>query len=134
MRLNSINSRAWMISHWSLFVLTSALLIASICLHVFLCGPHVRETFDYRLWSTWDNLPKCVDYNKMNKNLNGCHILTDAALLAVPVVMLWSSRMKLKTKFRVWIVGIIGCVNIVLSICRIISNDDIPKSELFCES
>ena len=50
--------------------------------------------------------------------LNTWHILSDLLLLAVPIAMLWDSKMKWTVKLRVTIVGFVGLVNCGLAIAR----------------
>ncbi|KAL9614167.1 MAG: hypothetical protein Q9167_001319 [Letrouitia subvulpina] len=89
-----------------------------------------RAYWNPKRYATWDHQPKCLPFYGIVKALNTWHILTDGALLISPIVMLWSVQMKLTKKLRVWSVGIVGCVNIVLSIFRIKANN--LGADLFC--
>ncbi|KAI4214030.1 MAG: hypothetical protein LQ351_003434 [Letrouitia transgressa] len=115
MRLTSLSSRAWMIFHWVLLFLCSSLLITSVCLITFQCH-NITAYWDPKRYATWDHPPECLPLYGIVKALNGWHILTDATLLISPIVMLWRVQMKFTKKLRVWSIGLVGCVNIVLSV------------------
>lgn len=118
-----------MIFHWVLLFLCSSLLITSLFIIMFQCHD-VEAYWDPKRYATWDHPPKCLPLYGLIKGLNVWHIVTDATLLISPIVMLWRVQMKLTKKLRVWSIGIVGCVNIVLSICRIQSNN--LGSDLLC--
>lgn len=130
MRLTSLSSRAWMIFHWVLLFLCSSLLITSVCLITFQCH-NITAYWDPKRYATWDHPPECLPLYGIVKALNGWHILTDATLLISPIVMLWRVQMKFTKKLRVWSIGLVGCVNIVLSVCRIQSNNAL-NTDLLC--
>ena len=121
-----------MIAHYSLLTFITVILITSIFLTIFECE-QVAPVFDVRLYANWTHSPSCLPFTSVIKGLNALHIVSDALLLVAPISMLWSVQMKLNTKFRVWIAGLVGCVNIILSICRINANDTLDKGERFCK-
>ena len=132
MRLNSLSSRRWKITHWILFVCTTLFLLASLFFPVLLCRP-VTAAWNIIGYAYLDKPPQCFDLYNTIVALNVVNVLTDAALLIVPVVMLWSVQMKVSAKLRVWSAGIVGCVNIIISIIRTLENNKI-STDITCES
>ena len=60
------------------------------------------------LYADADGGRSCLDLSKVAAALNVWHIVTDALLLIVPIVMLWKVQMRLVVKLRVWIIGLVG--------------------------
>ena len=110
-----------MVAHWAVFASVVALALASLFIWVFACDD--VTSYWYPLHNAYRTTrPKCINVQATLIALNVWHVLTDALLLAVPVMMLWQVKMKLATKFRVWIAGIVGCVNIAIAVIWTISN------------
>ena len=128
MRLNGFTSHRWMIVHWTLFALCVSHLLTSLFVTIF--GSYPAPSFwNFRLMASEPERPKTVNQLAVLIALNVAHIFTDAALLIVPVAMLWSVQMKRSTKFRVWMIGLVGCLNIFVNIMRTVENNKGSKAK-----
>ena len=115
-----------MITHWTFFALCSCLLICSILFFFIQCTPFYI-IWDLEKLASYTSMPSCWNRNTLIIILNVWHIVTDAVLLVTPFAMLWNVQMKLSIKLRVWMVGIVGSMNIVVSILRTLANNGIAR-------
>ncbi|KAL8851344.1 MAG: hypothetical protein Q9221_003711 [Calogaya cf. arnoldii] len=115
MRLSAFASRAWMWTHRTFIAALIIGAIVSTAITMAQCNPYYS---DIRNIGRQNVKPKCVDLKQMGIGFMTWHILSDSFLCAVPFIMLWRVQMKFWTKFKVCIAGIIGLVNVALSIAR----------------
>ncbi|KAG8531804.1 uncharacterized protein KY384_003440 [Bacidia gigantensis] len=121
MRLNGFASRKWKIVLWTLFAAMVAYIVSATLVVALHCD-HPRSFFDLRYKGHLEKEPKCLDLPKVVVGLNVIEILFDASLMVVPVVMLWKVQMKWTTKLRVYIAGMVGCLNIAIAVGRTLMN------------
>lgn len=134
MRLSGFSSKAWKIFHWCFVVFLAAFALVSFCLNIFQCNPPYAN-WDYM--SVGKNLgpenpPKCLPYTTLTSGPSVIHVLSDFALLIVPIVMLKDTKLKFTVKLRVWIAGVVGCSSCICSVFRVIAQYRIATDDITC--
>ncbi|KAI4186164.1 MAG: hypothetical protein L6R41_003656 [Letrouitia leprolyta] len=118
MRLTAFASRNWMIAHKMLMVFLLICATISLFITVFECDPPIYSNI--REIGRRNTKPKCMKTIDIIIGFNAWHILTDCLLLVVPFLMLWRVQMKLSTKLKVCLAGVIGFANVGLALARTI--------------
>ena len=128
-RLTSINSRRWDIASRIFLGVLVLYLLAIIFSQVFLCTP-VPAKFDlYKLAALDPAVPfKCGNLYQGALALSVVHLLTDAALLTVPLVILIRLKsMSRPRKFRLAVLFSIGSLSMVGGILRMAHILNLPN-------
>lgn len=134
MRLNGFSSKAWKIAHWSFVAFLVAYSVTIFFLNIFQCSPP---------YANWDylavgkklgphNPPKCLPLATLGSAASIIHVISDFALLIVPVLMLKDTKLKFTVKIRVWIVGVVGCSSCICSVFRMIAQYQIATEDITC--
>ena len=136
MRLSGFCSTRWNIAHQALIACMAAFAICVFFTSIFACKPA------YAGWNVraiganlgQDNPPRCMNLADRVLAYSLVHVVSDFALLVVPVMMLKDVQMKKSIKFRVWIVGIIGCVSCICSVFRTVVQYRVARMDATCTS
>ena len=120
MRLSGFCSRNWNIAHWTMIVIMALFAATAFFLSIFACRPIYASFNIKKIGRTLgpENPPKCLDVADRVTAFSVIHVVSDFALLVVPVMMLKNVQVKTRVKLKVWSVGIIGCASCICSCFR----------------
>jgi len=130
-RITGLASRNWTITHWVFITLFLVLLPLTVSLQAFQCLPvDVRYSLIAIGKLTDPKQIKCLDASAVSLSTRVLHIVTDLALLCVPIVILARLRMPFWNKMRIISLFALGAISTLASILRNIAifryNDDVP--------
>jgi hypothetical protein len=118
MRLSGFTSRKWQYAHWTFFILLFCYTIIAFCLNLFKCRP-VVASFNSIAAGKLPNGFKCMPVLNLNTVLRSFNITMDYCLLAVPIIILWRTRLQSARKFRLFFafsIGALACIGSVMSL------------------
>lgn len=129
-RITGLASKRWMRIHWAFIGLFLVLLPLTVCLQAFQCVPvPTRYSFIDMGRITEPGQLRCIDATSVSISTRVLHIVTDVALISVPIVILLRLHMPAKKKARLIFIFALGGMSTIASILRNLTvlryNDDI---------
>lgn len=129
-RITGLASKRWMKVHWAFIGLFLVLLPVTVCIQAFQCVPvPTRYSFIDLGRITDPNQLRCIDATSVSLSTRVLHIVTDVALISVPIVILVRLHMSAKKKARLIVIFALGGMSTIASILRNLTvmryNDDI---------
>lgn len=129
-RITGLASKRWMEVHWAFIGLFLVLLPITVCIQAFQCVPvPTRYSFIDIGRITDPSQLRCISAKGVSLSTRVLHILTDVALISVPIVILVRLHMPAKKKARLIAIFALGGMSTIASILRNLSvmryNDDI---------
>jgi len=133
-RVTGMTFRSWRIAHWTYLAILLVLMPISVFLNMFQCSP-VAAGYSLKAIAVMPNPRQivCLNRNAISLAIRSLHIITDFALLCVPIIVVCRLQLPVKKKFRLCIVFCVGGVSCIASVVRnvIILH---PTTDLTCKS
>lgn len=128
-RLTGISSRKWTIAEGVFVLILTLYFFASIFTELFICWPLGLEFDIYKLGALDDSIPfRCGNLRQVFLGLSSVHIITDMALLSVPLIIVARLKSMSKSKkIRLMILFSIGFVSMVGGVTRMVHVVKIDK-------
>lgn len=120
MRISGFTSRTWNLIHYTLLISTTLYCIGTLLLMLSTCLPTGIFFNIRRLGRLHDGLV-CIDQSKGLAVLSAVHVVTDFALLGIPVVLLWKVQIGWVKKVRIGLAGIFGLGSCVCALLRTVT-------------
>ena len=142
-RISGMTSKTWRYTHYAYLTLVLLLLPTTVCLNLFQCTP-VAVTYSLRSLALLDdpkNEVKCLGRveSRMQTRISikiatrSLHVITDVALLFVPLFIIYRLQASLGKKLRI---GFLFCIGLVSFLATIMRNVKIntPSVDATCKS
>lgn len=118
-RITGISSKNWQIVHW-IFIATFLCLMPTLTLiDILQCRP-VRASYSLPYLASMEDprQVKCISRRAFSLTARSLHILTDCALLCVPIFIIVQLQMPLSRKCRLSAIFAVGGMSTIASIVR----------------
>ncbi|KAL9593720.1 MAG: hypothetical protein Q9219_007417 [cf. Caloplaca sp. 3 TL-2023] len=120
MRLTGLSSKKWMYAHWTFFGLVVIFMVATVFLYAFQCTP-AAAGWNSIATGHLSSRPKCRSDSDIGDPLSVIHIVMDFCLLAVPIIVLWKTKVPSPIKIRLYLLFSVGCVTCISAVMRQVS-------------